>query len=143
MTGYKSILNQAQLGRPPHVSKSLHSQRFQSCSKYSRVFSDSSGCFLKLSPVVCQSTRRSIMGRQCVHQSRPRQPSRQRYQMSDVQRVSLQMRKQLQCRCVTVPAVRSYNCLKHLMVLFPTSSSVEPRHSRRRERRPPGYLYHL
>ena len=48
------------------------------------------------------------------------------------------MREQLQCCCIIVPAVRPHNRFKHLMILFPTGSSVEPWHFRRRERRPPG-----
>ena len=53
------------------------------------------------------------------------------------------MWKQLQCCCLVVPAIRPHNCLKHLVILFPTSSSVEPRHFRCRECRPPGSLNHL
>ena len=92
---------------------------------------------LNLASVICQPAWRSVVFSQCTNQANSHCSPRLRNQESDVERITPQVREQLQGSRGVVPSVRSHNhnSIKHKCILFPTSYSGKPRHFSRREHR--------
>ena len=108
MSSYESVLDQMKPCRLTHVPKNFNGQRLQCYYEYWRILSSHLGGFLKLSSIIRQSSRRTIMCGQRIHQS--------------------QMREQLQCHGRIVPSVWKHDGIEHLPVLFPASHTRKPRH---------------
>ena len=98
ISSYKSLPDQTKPCRLTNVPKSLNGERFQCYCEYWRILSSRPGGFLKLSQIIRQSSWRTIMCGQRIHQSYSRRSPGCRNQQSHIQGTPLLMSEQLQCR---------------------------------------------
>ena len=96
MTNGKSIAYDAKSRCLANVSKCLDRQCLQRDRTNRRVLSGCASHLLKLASVICQPAWRSVVFSQCANQTNSRYSPRLRNQKRDVERITLQVREQLQ-----------------------------------------------